>query len=61
MVAAIIVALIISVELVIIEFYDLSKKIKGLEARISRLEVTPKEDKFKDFRNHNGLFTNKRK
>jgi len=63
MVAAItITILVIGIECLLFVFYEFVKKVNTLEKKVDGLMTSePKEDKFKDYRAPNGLFTNKRK
>lgn len=58
MVATIIVIFLL-IELVALCYWSLDKRLKELEKSVQELDV--EEDKFKEYRGANGLFTNRRK
>jgi len=60
--AIIITILVIGIECLLLVFYEFVKKVNALEKLVNELMLdNAKEDKLKDYRNENGLFTNKRK
>ena len=58
MVATFIVGFILLAEAIFIVFYELSCRISDLENKVN---MPPREDKLKDYRNEKGLFTNKKR